>query len=49
MLKPGWMTRYLPPEALEYVPDLGYAFGFVWAGLMFVSAVLNLGARCCCI
>jgi intracellular septation protein len=44
MLKPGWMNRYLPPEAQEYVPDLGYAFGFVWAGLMFLSAVLNLGA-----
>jgi intracellular septation protein len=44
MLKPGWMNRYLPPEAQMYVPDLGFAFGFVWAGLMFLSAVLNLGA-----
>lgn len=44
MLKPGWMNRYLPPEAQMYVPDLGIAFGFVWAGLMFLSAVLNLGA-----
>ena len=44
MLKPGWMNRYLPPEAQMYVPDLGVAFGFVWAGLMFLSAVLNLGA-----
>jgi intracellular septation protein len=44
MLKPGWMNRYLPPEALQYVPDLGVAFGFVWAGLMFLSAILNLGA-----
>jgi intracellular septation protein len=38
------MNRYLPPEAQEYVPDLGFAFGYVWAGLMFLSAALNLGA-----
>jgi intracellular septation protein A len=44
MLKPGWMNRYLPAEALEYVPDLGVGFGFVWAGLMFVSAAVNVVA-----
>jgi intracellular septation protein len=44
MLKPGWMNRYLPSEAIEYVPDLGVAFGFVWAGLMFVSAAVNVVA-----
>lgn len=44
MLKPGWINRYLPPEAQMYVPDLGVVFGYVWAGLMFLSAVLNLGA-----
>jgi intracellular septation protein len=44
MLKPGWMNRYLPERAKEYVPDLGYAFGFVWAGLMFLSAVVNVVA-----
>jgi intracellular septation protein len=38
MLKPGWMTRYLPQDAQEYVPDLGFAFGYIWAALMFVSA-----------
>ena len=42
MLKPGWMNRYLPPIAIELVPDLGVIFGFVWAGLMFFSAALNL-------
>ena len=42
MLKPGWMNRYLPPIAIERVPDLAYAFGFVWAALMFVSAVVNV-------
>jgi len=44
MLKPGWMNRYLPPIAIEKVPDLAYGFGFVWAGLMFLSAVVNLAA-----
>jgi intracellular septation protein A len=42
MLKKGWMNRYLPPVAIEVVPDLGEAFGYVWAGLMFGSAALNL-------
>ena len=43
MLQRGWMNRYLPPLALQYLPDLGIAFGYVWAGLMFLSAVVNLG------
>ena len=42
MLKPGWMTRYLPPIAVHLVPDLAWIFGFVWAGLMFLSAALNI-------
>jgi intracellular septation protein A len=42
MLKPGWMNRYLPPLAQELVPDIAVIFGFVWAGLMFVSAALNI-------
>jgi hypothetical protein len=42
LLKPGWMNRYLPPVALEVVPDIATIFGFVWSGLMFFSAVLNL-------
>ena len=42
MLKPGWMNRYLPPVALEVVPDIATIFGFVWSGLMFFSAALNL-------
>jgi intracellular septation protein len=42
MLKRGWMDRYLPPIAVQTVPDLGVAFGYIWAGLMFGSAVLNL-------
>jgi intracellular septation protein len=42
MLRPGWMNRYLPPIAVELVPDVAFAFGFVWAGLMYASAALNL-------
>ena len=42
MLKPGWMNRYLPPVAIELVPDIATIFGFLWAGLMFFSAGLNL-------
>lgn len=42
MLKPGWMNRYLPQQAMELVPDWGIRFGYVWAGLMFFSAVFNL-------
>ncbi len=42
MLKPGWMTRYLPPIAVHTVSDLAWWFGFIWAGLMFASAALNI-------
>jgi intracellular septation protein A len=42
MLRPGWMNRYLPPIATEVVPDVAYIFGFVWAGLMFLSAGVNI-------
>ena len=42
MLRRGWMNRYLPPIAVELVPDIAVIFGYVWAGLMFVSAGLNL-------
>jgi intracellular septation protein len=41
MLKRGWMNRYLPPEA-EPVKDIATIFGYVWAGLMFFSAALNI-------
>ena len=42
MLRRGWMTRYLPPIAQATVPDLAITFGYVWAGMMFFSAVLNI-------
>jgi len=42
MLKPGWINRYLPPIALAAVPDVVFVLGYVWAGLMFFSAALNV-------
>ena len=42
MLKRGWMNRYLPLIAVETVPDVALMFGYVWSGLMFASAILNL-------
>src|SRR5262245_52829808 len=41
MLKRGWMNRYLPERAAP-VADIATAFGYVWAGLMFGSAALNI-------
>ena len=42
MLQRGWMVRYMPPRAMEFVPDLVITFGYVWAGMMALSAALNL-------
>jgi intracellular septation protein len=42
MLKRGWMMRYMPPDALKWLPDMVIGFGYVWAGLMFVSAAVNV-------
>ncbi|MDN3276737.1 septation protein IspZ [Frankia sp. RB7] len=42
MLKRGWMNRYLPPIAIELVPDIAIIVGYAWSGLMFVSAALNV-------
>src|SRR5665213_327775 len=42
MLKPGWMNRYLPPVAMQLIPDIAVIFGYVWSGLMFFSAALNI-------
>ena len=42
MLKPGWMNCYLPPVAIEVVADVARIFGFIWSGLMFFSAGLNV-------
>jgi intracellular septation protein len=42
MLRRGWMERYVPAEMREAARPTLYAFGFVWAGLMFLTAALNL-------
>src|SRR5260221_279150 len=42
MPRRGWMNRYLPPIAIELIPDIAVIFGYVWSGLMFFSAGLNL-------
>jgi hypothetical protein len=42
MLKRGWMVRYLPPIAGRHGAPLMIAFGYVWAGLMGLTAVANL-------
>jgi intracellular septation protein A len=42
MLKRGWMLRYLPPRALGHAEDLMIAWGYVWAGLMFLTGAANL-------
>jgi intracellular septation protein A len=42
MLRRGWMNRYLPPIAIELVPDIAVMVGYAWSGLMFFSAALNL-------
>lgn len=42
MLKRGWLNRYLPPVALETVSDMAIVFGYVWAGLMFLTGAANL-------
>jgi len=42
MLRPGWINRYLPPLANAVVPDVAVIVGFLWAGLMFASAAVNV-------
>ena len=42
MLKPGWMERYVPQAVLEAARPMLRKFGFVWSGLMFLTAALNL-------
>jgi intracellular septation protein len=41
MLQKGWMLRYMPPVAAGHGDAMMTAFGYVWAGLMFVSAIAN--------
>jgi intracellular septation protein len=42
MLERGWMLPYLPPAARDHLEDgVMIGWGYVWAGLMFVTAALN--------
>jgi intracellular septation protein A len=41
MLKRGWMMRYMPEIAREHGADLVIAWGYVWAGLMALTALGN--------
>ena len=40
MLKRGWMVRYMPARRKDHA-DLMIRWGYVWAGLMFLTAALN--------
>jgi intracellular septation protein A len=42
MLRRGWMLRYMPPAAAGLAEDQMIRWGYVWSGLMFLSAALNL-------
>jgi intracellular septation protein len=41
MLKPGWMERYVPAEVRDAARPMLTMFGFIWAGLMFLTAGMN--------
>lgn len=42
MLERGWMLPYLPPIARQHLDDsVMIRWGYIWAGLMFVTAMLN--------
>jgi intracellular septation protein len=43
MLMPGWMNRYMTPIARTWGGDVTFVFGYVWAALMFATALGNLG------
>jgi intracellular septation protein A len=43
MLRPGWMSRYMPPLVRENVPaGVLLASGYAWAALMFALGLANL-------
>ena len=42
MMKRGWMARYMPPAALVWGRDVAEAFGYAWAGMMFLTGAANL-------
>ena len=42
MLRRGWMERYTPEDIRGLARPMLKVFGYVWSGLMFVTAALNL-------
>ena len=42
MLQRGWMLRYMPAIARGHGEPLMVVFGYVWAGLMLMTAAANL-------
>ena len=43
MLRPGWMRRYAPPRANEFLPPaLVLCWGYLWAAAWFALAASNL-------
>ena len=43
MLRPGWMSRYMPPIVRENVPaNVLLVSGYAWAALMFALGLANL-------
>jgi intracellular septation protein A len=42
MLKRGWMTRYMSGVVLTWARDVPTAFGYIWAGMMFLTGALNV-------
>lgn len=42
MLKRGWMLRYMPAAAKGHGEAAMTTFGYVWAGLMALTGLLNL-------
>lgn len=42
MLKRGWMERYAPETVRDVARPMLDVFGYVWSGLMFFTAALNL-------
>jgi intracellular septation protein len=43
MCVPDWMDRYMPDIVMENAPDVPHVFGFLWAGLMFTTALVTIG------
>ena len=41
MLKPGWMTRYMPAIVQENGADIVKVYGYLWSLLMFATAAAN--------